>query len=309
MRSNLGAMISSEVQRTLVKSPPELWAELSDPVALARHLGELGEIRIVRTEPESKVEWAAEHTTGTVSIKPSGWGTKVTLSVTRETAEAQPAPPDAVSEPPSEPAAGAEPEAADPEATAEPEATTQPQASAATEPEAADHAPAAGLEAAEEAEATVEPEVEPEPRRGLFSRLFGRRRRASQPAPEAADAMKATNEQPDAPTPPGASEPDPEQPAAFAAIAQALAPEAFATADPFAGALAAKPLVATIAAKPLDGDDADADGAREIDDLSAELMAAEDVTAEQVSAEEVTAVLTAVLDRLGAAHHRPFSRS
>jgi hypothetical protein len=38
-------------------------------------------------------------------------------------------------------------------------------------------------------------------------------------------------------------------------------------------------------------------------------MAAEDVTAEQVSAEEVTAVLTAVLDRLGAAHHRPFSRS
>jgi hypothetical protein len=303
MRSNLGSMISSEVQRTLVKSPPELWAELSDPVALARHLGELGEIRIVRIEPESKVEWAAENTTGTVSIKPSGWGTKVTLSVTRETAEVQPASPDAVSEPPSEPVAGAEPEAADPEAT------TQPEASAATEPEAADHAPAAGLEAAEEAEATVEPEVEPEPRRGFFSRLFGRRRRASQPAPEAADAMKATNEQPDAPTPPGASEPDPEQPDAFAAIAQALAPEAFATADPFAGALAAKPLVATITAKRLDGDDADADGAREIDDLSAELMAAEDVTAEQVSAEEVTAVLTAVLDRLGAAHHRPFSRS
>jgi len=34
-------MISSEVQRTLVKSPPELWAELSDPDALARHLGDL----------------------------------------------------------------------------------------------------------------------------------------------------------------------------------------------------------------------------------------------------------------------------
>src|ERR1700733_1708242 len=86
-------MISSEVQRTLVKSPPELWAEVSDPAALARHLGELGEIRIVRTEPESTVEWAAENTTGTVSIKPSGWGTKVTLSVTREAAESQPAPP------------------------------------------------------------------------------------------------------------------------------------------------------------------------------------------------------------------------
>jgi hypothetical protein len=38
-------------------------------------------------------------------------------------------------------------------------------------------------------------------------------------------------------------------------------------------------------------------------------MAAESIAAEEVSAEEVTAVLTAVLDRLGAAHHRPFSRS
>ena len=39
-------------------------------------------------------------------------------------------------------------------------------------------------------------------------------------------------------------------------------------------------------------------------DISAELRAAEEATAEQV-----TAVLTGVLDRLGAAHHRPFSRS
>ena len=72
-------MISSEVQRTLVKSPPELWAELSDPAALARHLGELGEIRITRTEPEKAVEWEAADTTGKVLLKPSGWGTKVTL--------------------------------------------------------------------------------------------------------------------------------------------------------------------------------------------------------------------------------------
>ena len=35
-------MITSEVQRTLVKSPPELWTELSDPESLARHLAELG---------------------------------------------------------------------------------------------------------------------------------------------------------------------------------------------------------------------------------------------------------------------------
>jgi hypothetical protein len=44
-------------------------------------------------------------------------------------------------------------------------------------------------------------------------------------------------------------------------------------------------------------------------DIAAELMAAEEVAADEVEAEEVTAVLAAVLDRLGAAHHRPFSRS
>ena len=86
-------MISSEVQRTLVKSPPELWAELSDPAALARHLGELGEIRITRTEPERTVEWEAADTTGKVLLKASGWGTKVTLTAAREVAapEAEPA--------------------------------------------------------------------------------------------------------------------------------------------------------------------------------------------------------------------------
>jgi len=81
-------MISSEVQRTLVKSPPELWAELSDPATLARHLRELGEIRITRIDPEQAVEWEAEDATGSVRIKPSGWGTKVTLTVTRRMPEA-----------------------------------------------------------------------------------------------------------------------------------------------------------------------------------------------------------------------------
>jgi hypothetical protein len=77
-------MVIAEAQRTLVKSPPELWSELSDPAALARHLGELGEIRIVRTSPEQTVEWEAEDKRGRVEIQPSGWGTKVTLSVTIE---------------------------------------------------------------------------------------------------------------------------------------------------------------------------------------------------------------------------------
>jgi hypothetical protein len=38
--------------------------------------------------------------------------------------------------------------------------------------------------------------------------------------------------------------------------------------------------------------------------ISAELLALE-----ESSAAQTTAVLTAVLDRLGAAHHRPFSRA
>jgi len=65
-------MITSEVQRTLVKSPPELWAELSDPTSLARHLGELGEIRITRVDPEQRVEWETTGASGSVAIKPSG---------------------------------------------------------------------------------------------------------------------------------------------------------------------------------------------------------------------------------------------
>jgi hypothetical protein len=101
-------MASSEVQRTLVKSPPELWAELSDPTSLARHLGHFGEIRIARIEPESTVEWEADSVQGAVHLKPSGWGTKVTLSITRK-----------------------EPE---PEAEAEPEPEPEPEAEAAQEP-------------------------------------------------------------------------------------------------------------------------------------------------------------------------------
>src|ERR1700710_2735061 len=90
-------MISSEVQRTLVKSPPELWAEISDPESLARHLGEFGEIRITRVQPEQKVEWEAGDTSGTVAIKPSGWGTKAKRRAPRELAEA--AEEDATAEP------------------------------------------------------------------------------------------------------------------------------------------------------------------------------------------------------------------
>jgi hypothetical protein len=70
-----------QASRTLVKSPPELWAECSDAAALERHLdGCFGEIRITRLQPESAVAWEGESACGTVQIEPSGWGTKVTLT-------------------------------------------------------------------------------------------------------------------------------------------------------------------------------------------------------------------------------------
>jgi hypothetical protein len=73
-------MTELQASRTLVKSPPELWAECSDAAALARHLGRFGEIRITRLEPETAVAWEGERARGTVRIEPSGWGTKVVLT-------------------------------------------------------------------------------------------------------------------------------------------------------------------------------------------------------------------------------------
>jgi hypothetical protein len=98
-------MPTVEAKRTLVKSPPELWAELSDAAALARHLGEFGEIRITRTQPESVVEWEGDLASGSVQIEPAGWGTKVTL--TAEPALAEPPPPEP--EPQPEPVAAEPP--------------------------------------------------------------------------------------------------------------------------------------------------------------------------------------------------------
>jgi hypothetical protein len=286
-------MISSEVQRTLVKSPPELWAELSDPAALARHLGELGEIRIVRTEPERVVEWAAENTTGTVAIKPSGWGTKVTLSVTRELAVAMPqaaaeatdeldaSAPDAVVAAATAQAAESrdvvEPKtAAEEDAVPEPPPEVIPEPQITSEPETVAMAPEIASDPETLAAAPVQ-EPGPEPRRGFFARLFGRRRREASTGPTTPDA--------------------------FAAVRQVLEPETFAAEHPFAAVPEVKqlqqPAPEPTATEPVPDTEPQQTG-----DIAAELLAAE-----EAGAEDVTAVLTAVLDRLGAAHHRPFSRS
>jgi hypothetical protein len=232
-------MVSSEVQRTLVKSPPELWAELSDPAALARHLGELGKIRIVKTKPEERVEWEADSATGMVLIKASGWGTKVTLSVTKEIEAA------AVERP----------------ALEEPQIEPSPA-------EARDVVPALAAEQNTEIDPSeAVAELTPQRPLGFFSRLF--RRRRSKPSNELARASAT-------PVPVPAPETLPPR-----AAAEPTEPTTVESADLAAAVPAELPT-----------------------DMSAELAAAE-----EAATERVTAVLTEVLDRLGAAHHRPFSRA
>jgi hypothetical protein len=81
-----------EAKRTLVKSAPELWAEVSDPVCLARHLAPFGSIRITSTQPDALVVWEGERGSGSVRLEPSGFGTKVTLVAEPAVPEPEPAP-------------------------------------------------------------------------------------------------------------------------------------------------------------------------------------------------------------------------
>jgi hypothetical protein len=246
--------VSAEVQRTLVKSPPELWAELSTPESLAKHLGELGDIRITAVEPESKVEWEAESASGIVELKQSGWGTKVTLSLTRQTPEAEA---EAEIEPERAPSAAAEPEPEDVvesmAAVAEPASAQEPDA-AVVEPEAT----AIEAEPVSEPEPAPEPLSGPEPQLGFFARLFRKRKT------KLAAAVEPPSEH--------ALEPEPVE---IEVVAMA-APEPIYPEPPTEPAA----------------------------DLAAELAAVE-----AQMTEESTELLTGVLDRLGAAHHRPFSRA
>ncbi len=201
-------MTEHEASRTLVKSTPELWAECSDAASLARHLGAFGEIRITKLEPETAVAWEGEDVRGTVTLEPSGWGTRVILT--------------AIPEPGGDPIAGA------PAAESIPEVpgpvrprSVLPEAS---QPEVEPEAPAAKKSAGA-------------PRLGFWRRLFGGWPRAipavlEEPEPvarlEAADRRGAGDEaeasmareplaQPTRPAP----EPPPSEPAA-AALLEAL---------------------------------------------------------------------------------------
>ena len=69
-------MTSYEVSRTLVKSPPELWAELEGD----RLKEALGEATVRPTQPERELAWEADGASGLARLEPSSWGTKVTLT-------------------------------------------------------------------------------------------------------------------------------------------------------------------------------------------------------------------------------------
>jgi hypothetical protein len=250
------AMQEPRAQRTLVKSPPELWAEVSDVEALARHLGEFGEIRITRLDPETTVAWEGDRACGTVALEPAGWGTKVTITakLAEEAAPALVAPAPVGPEP--EPVEPVEPVAVEPEPELE---------AADAEPDTPD---------AEVATADAEPaasEPEPEaPKVGFFARLFGRRRKV-----EPVVTVEPVAVEPEPEAEPVAVEPEPE-------------PEPVAV-EPEPEPVAVEP--EPVAVEP---DPTPLDPARQPAPLDAE---------------RAEAILTGVLDDLGSAHHRPFSRS
>src|SRR5215213_167936 len=154
-----------QAQRRLVKSPPELWAEVSDEDVLRHHLAAFGAIRITRVEPESTVAWEGDRASGTVSLDSAGWGTRVTL--TAVPAALQDGGGERWVDPRSWVAPEDEPWSGRPAAVEEePEPEPQPEEPAAVaEP---DPAPIAPL---------------PPARRGLFARLFGRRRPGAEITP------------------------------------------------------------------------------------------------------------------------------
>ena len=166
-------------KRTLVKSPPELWEELSEVERLAKHLGAFGEITITKLEPEHTVAWEGEHASGTVSIEPSGWGTKVTLWAElpeREEPE--------VTEP--EPVAEAEPAEPEPEPAQESEPVSQPEPQPEPVAELPEPDPAADAQPASKT-----------PRRGFWAWLFRPRRAEQEPAEEETAAQPEPEPEPE----------------------------------------------------------------------------------------------------------------
>ncbi len=268
-------MTEHVASRTLVKSPPELWAECSDAASLARHLDQFGEIRITRLDPETAVAWEGERARGTVRIEPAGWGTKVILTaievagkVSPEVAEAEVKVPEAVEGVPALEVVEVEVEPEPPPELAEPEVHDVAVVDAdAGEPDVA---------------------ADPPARRRRFARLRGFLR-GPEPAAIEPEAL-VPDASADAPEPSPAAEPAPEPVLARRRprprVAQATAPETPATTP--------EPPATTLESP-----------ARTLE--SPATTPEPPATAPEPPATE--AALTAALDSLGQAHHRPYSRA
>jgi hypothetical protein len=259
-------------KRTLVKSPPELWSELSEVENLARHLGEFGDIRITRVEPETTVAWEGEHASGTVAIEASGWGTKVVLTVALPEAEA---PETEVIELPAEP---------EPEAVAEEQAIVaepDPVDDSVTDIEArftAEFGERAGV--VQEAHLTERPA-----KVGFFSRLFGRKPKAT-PVPAEPVAVEPV------------VEPEPEPEPVVEPVVEPEPEPVAAEPEPVAAEPEPVEPVATVV-EPV---------ATVVEPVATVVMSEPEPEPELIDAERAQAILDSTLDTLGAAHHRPFSR-
>jgi hypothetical protein len=278
--------VSSEVKRTLVKSPPELWAELSDPATLARHLGELGEVTIVRTEPEQAVDWEAPQVSGTVRIEPSGWGTKVTLTAIQSLESTAFSPQGEDQQAKIEESQGTE--------EFEVQGTEEFEEIQGIKELEPDLEPELDLEPVFEVWPPATAEVEPQPaaeagpRRGFFARLF-RRQPKIQPPPQEPIELEPL---PVVPAP---------EPAATMEPVVDLEPVPTIEPRPIADLEPMPTIVPEPAGEP------ELSREREPDESPSEQT---DIEVEIAQLEEqTTAVLVSVLDRLGAAHHRPFSRA
>ena len=195
-----------------MKSPPELWAECSEAGSLARHLGQFGEIRITKLEPETAVAWEGEEVSGTVRFEPSGWGTRVILTARATEQQTQKAP---IQEPNQTGAELKDPPVAEPPRVDDPRAGSDgesaPPPDPEPEPEPEPPPPAAS------APAPLVSAPQPIRRLGLFARLMAmfqpplsstlppEARPAAAPRPAAVSTATATP--PDPPDPPDPPEP------------------------------------------------------------------------------------------------------
>jgi uncharacterized protein YndB with AHSA1/START domain len=71
-------MYSIEVERTLVRSPHEVWDKLCDQPGIARWLGG---VQIDGVEPPTRIAWKFRGANGVIELEAAPWGTRVRARV------------------------------------------------------------------------------------------------------------------------------------------------------------------------------------------------------------------------------------